>query len=269
MRFYLPLLALAIAATAAAQPTWRFHLAFEDGTGARDTMWFVYDTTATMGWGPGDVDYALGEGAVSMDLSAFNVWQLNWDVDTTKTIALPYSEFPSFQGGAVSAFNYVAPMIIRWDTSLFHASYLPGPESIGMATMGGEYFFFNNNHPELQAFDMLLADSVVVSTEVDFLFPIPVYFAAHDGLGVVDVAVDGEFLIQPNPATDLVRWRPPASVVETSLVDQLGRTVMGPIQKPTSDVLDLSVLPDGLYFLHLLTTTNRHYHARIIKQAHP
>jgi hypothetical protein len=40
-----------------AQPQWRFHLAFEDATGAKDTLWFIYDTTATIGW-----DSHLGEG---------------------------------------------------------------------------------------------------------------------------------------------------------------------------------------------------------------
>ncbi|MEI2419331.1 hypothetical protein V6O07_03590, partial [Arthrospira platensis SPKY2] len=31
-----------------AQPQWRFHLAFEDAIGAKDTIWFVYDTTASI-----------------------------------------------------------------------------------------------------------------------------------------------------------------------------------------------------------------------------
>jgi hypothetical protein len=44
-------LACTLAVAATAQPTWRFHLAFEDGTGAKDTIWFVFDTTATI-WLP-------------------------------------------------------------------------------------------------------------------------------------------------------------------------------------------------------------------------
>ncbi|MBS1569770.1 MAG: hypothetical protein JST45_10040 [Bacteroidetes bacterium] len=75
MRHLILLFALAFAYTATAQPTWRFHLAFEDGTGARDTIWFVFDTTATLG--SGVPDYELGEGAVQMDLDSFNVWILN------------------------------------------------------------------------------------------------------------------------------------------------------------------------------------------------
>ena len=52
MRFILALVVLALSLTTIAQPTWRFHLAFEDGTGARDTIWMVYDTTATLGSNP-------------------------------------------------------------------------------------------------------------------------------------------------------------------------------------------------------------------------
>lgn len=29
------------------QPQWKFHVAFEDATNAKDTIWFIWDTTAT------------------------------------------------------------------------------------------------------------------------------------------------------------------------------------------------------------------------------
>jgi hypothetical protein len=34
--------------TLQAQQPWRFHIAFEDGTGARDTLWMIFDNTATV-----------------------------------------------------------------------------------------------------------------------------------------------------------------------------------------------------------------------------
>jgi len=42
---------LMLVSQAQAQPQWRFHLAFEDAIGAKDTLWFLYDTTATLGGG--------------------------------------------------------------------------------------------------------------------------------------------------------------------------------------------------------------------------
>ncbi|MDX9751426.1 MAG: hypothetical protein RBT71_10135, partial [Flavobacteriales bacterium] len=108
-----------------AQPTWRFHLAFEDGSGARDTLWFIYDTTATM-TSSGNVDYELGEGAVPMGDGAFHVFTRNAHWDSTKTVAWPYSWYPEFNTyNTIEAINWVPPMTIRWDTSLFHAPYLP------------------------------------------------------------------------------------------------------------------------------------------------
>ncbi len=49
-----PLMAL----TLAAQPQWKFHVAYEDATGARDTIFFIWDTSAVV-YG---IDTALGEG---------------------------------------------------------------------------------------------------------------------------------------------------------------------------------------------------------------
>ncbi len=98
MRFLLPLLALALAYTATAQPTWRFHLAFEDGSGARDTLWFVWDTTATIGYVGGTIDYAMGEGSVDMDTTVFNMFMHNANLEPTKTDANPFEGgfYPEF-----------------------------------------------------------------------------------------------------------------------------------------------------------------------------
>ena len=56
-----------------AQPQWKFYLAFEDGIGAKDTMWFIWDTTATfMGY-----DTLLGEKPLSLNNNVFNVYTFN------------------------------------------------------------------------------------------------------------------------------------------------------------------------------------------------
>lgn len=103
-------LAFTLAVAAAAQPTWRFHLAFEDGAGASDTIWMVYDTAATTGsdFNP-QVVYSLGEGATPIDHTSFNVWTWNWDGDSTKTHAFPYSQYPIFDGAIIDAINWPSP----------------------------------------------------------------------------------------------------------------------------------------------------------------
>jgi hypothetical protein len=41
------LLALTFCCSITAQPQWKFHIAYEDATGAKDTIWLIWDTTAT------------------------------------------------------------------------------------------------------------------------------------------------------------------------------------------------------------------------------
>jgi len=151
LRLVQVVLGFALGTTALAQPQWRFHLAFEDATGARDTIWFV------------------------LNMNAFNVWVYNWVLDSTKTHALPYIYFPS-HGAEIRAFNYVFPVTLRWDTALFWADYLPNPAAINTARMDCAHFFSFNNDPYLQAYNMLLDDSVAVELMFpnDALFPLSV-----------------------------------------------------------------------------------------------
>jgi hypothetical protein len=121
-----------------AQPQWKFHIAFEDAIGAKDTIWLIWDTTAH---GSLPTDTALGEGPVSFNYSNFNVWIYNWDGDSTKTRAYPYNAISFLL--EVRAFNYQYPITIRWDTTLFYASYLPLPVGyINAAIIDNDYFFF-------------------------------------------------------------------------------------------------------------------------------
>ena len=73
-RIHLLTLTVLLAMSAAAQQQWRFHLAFEDGTGARDTIWMLYDTAAQLFYANSDplVDTLLGEGPVSFDPGDFH-----------------------------------------------------------------------------------------------------------------------------------------------------------------------------------------------------
>src|SRR5437868_898060 len=107
-KYFLVLFFSILVGSVAAQPQWKFHVAFEDGIGARDTIWFIWDTTAH------DMlptDTVLGEGAVNFNHNVFNVWIYNYDNDSTKTFALSYGTFPS-HGTQIYAFNYQYPITI-------------------------------------------------------------------------------------------------------------------------------------------------------------
>lgn len=145
-----------------AQSTWKFHVAFEDAAGARDTLWMVYDTTAH---GNLPVDTALGEGKFNFDYSKMNMWVYNSDFDSTKTLAYPYTAFPNHSLSNIRAFNYVYPITISWDTALFHSSILPIQPSpymyIDRAFIYDEYFQFVNNDQTMQSYNMLIDNSAI------------------------------------------------------------------------------------------------------------
>ena len=191
-----------------AQPQWKFYLAFEDGIGAKDTIWFIWDTTATfMGY-----DTLLGEKPLFLNNNAFNVYTFNngsMSDDTIKTVAYPYYEY--FEED-IQAFNYELPIKITWDTSLFHADYLP-PEPVGWvnyARLYSDYFFWVNNNPIDNDFDMTLIDTVMSPdpsiTDPWFWqswihFPISIYMHQEETTGVKQLYEEiQDIVFYPNPS---------------------------------------------------------------------
>ncbi|MBS1582997.1 MAG: hypothetical protein JST66_12435, partial [Bacteroidetes bacterium] len=206
-RHFLAALTLLVGLSGAAQPQWRFHLAFEDATGARDTIWLVYDVTATSN--EGGVDTSLGEGAVEMNPGEFNVWMYNWDFDSTKTLAYPYTEFPHHGGQEIHAFNYEYPIILRWDPWLFQAPDLPPPSYIPGGQMLSEYFFWNNNEQDGHAYILGpgWGDSVVVDPPLPqmTLFPLTVNLGVGSTVGIEEAQRPNDLAIRPNPAHDRLK----------------------------------------------------------------
>ncbi len=245
MRFLLPLIALLLTCTSTAQPTWRFHLAFEDGTGARDTILFVFDTTATIGTGFGEVDYALGEGAVAMDPDGFNVWILNSALDSTKTIAFPYAGMFPYITAEIHAFNYTYPITLRWNTALFHAPGLPPPGYIPGAQMQCNYFF---GVPELHVFDMMSNDTTIAPID---LFPLTVNIGIAIDLGLEKQADVSSFTLSPNPASDRLSILVPQTRGDVLVCDVSGMVRLHtPLHGARMD-LDISKLQPGFYLLQV------------------
>ncbi len=265
-------LLLAVACTltvaAAAQPTWHFPICFEDGTGARDTIWLVYDTTATTGWDTPQVDYSLGEGRVDMDPSVFNVWVWNWDNDSTKTVAFPYTEFP-YHNATVYAFNYQYPVTIRWDLTIGAEPFLPqdgGPIDWGM--IYNDYFYYNNNcgGPPCGVFDMSFVDSVVVEDAYPAeVFPADFTLGHNLQLGIAMSQDKSEINVWPNPARNLIRVSGLDDRTTKAVIsDPLGRRLQTGVLTPANNTLHLDNLPEGTYLLNL-TNPKGNEHFKFIK----
>lgn len=240
-------LACAFVLSATAQPTWRFHLAFEDGTGARDTIWFVFDTTAT--GGTSEIDDHLGETAVHMNLDAFNVWILNPEYDSTKTSAAPYVGFYPFMSVEIQAFNYTYPITLRWDTALFHAPGLPPPGYFPGAQMQCDYFF---GVPELHVFDLMSNDTTTAAID---LFPLTVNIGIAIDLGLEEQANGYSFTLTPNPALDQLSIIVPQTRGDVLVRDLSGKICLSAPVYGSRMELDISRLSPGFYLLQLLAET--------------
>ena len=248
-------LACTLTLAASAQPTWRFHLAFEDGTGARDTIWMVFDTTATVGTSFGEVDDALGEAAVQMGPDSFNVWILNSAYDSTKTIAFPYAGMFPYITAEIQAFNYTYPITLRWDTALFRLPWLPAPGfPYDGGTMDNDFFFALNNDPWGHSFILGWSDSVVVEPFHPnmYVFPILVNLGMGSTTGTEELRSMMPLHPLPNPGSDKVSIRDAQPIEEVQLRSLDGR--LWKVLKGQGEQLELNVpeLPNGMYMLCLL-----------------
>ncbi len=157
--FFFSTILLTLFSSVRAQQQWKFHIAFEDATMARDTIWFIWDTTATLS----GIDTLLGEGNTHMNYNDFNVYTIiggPYPGDTTKIVAHPYNE--SFEQ-LIRSTNFELPIKITWDSSMFHAPWLP-PFPVGWvnsALIQNDYFFNINNVEIGGYFDMTITDSII------------------------------------------------------------------------------------------------------------
>lgn len=252
-----------------AQPQWKFHIAFEDATGAKDTIWLIWDNSATF-----DVDTQFKEQAIGLNYNDFNVFIGNVDGDTTKTQALPHP-YP-INDVIVYAINYVQPITISWDSSLFHAPGLPLPLGyVNVANIGNDYFFLVNNDPYYHVFNMLLENKVAAP---DFLwgsqhqFPMNIRVSRDTTLGIED-KTDRNISINifPNPVNDILIIKSNCELkeVEINSIDGKIKRNFNLFEFDNRNEYRLIIenCPSGFYYLKFIhTLSNSSTYEKIIIQ---
>jgi hypothetical protein len=253
-----------------AQPQWKFHIAFEDATGAKDTIWLTWDTSASGGV-IGIVDTLLGEGKTNLDYLQFNTFLINDNYDTTKTLAFPF-QYSLY--AEVKAINYIPPINISWDSSLFHKPGIPLPVGyVNVAQITNDYFFLANNDPYNHVFNMLLDNQV---TAPDFLwgtqhqFPLDISIARNPNLGInYRNILKNNLSIFPNPSKDHITINTLSllEIAEISSADgknsfnlDLNETIINEYN------IEIVQIPSGFYFLKLIDSFNNFYYEKIIVQ---
>ena len=250
-----------------AQPQWKFHVAFEDATGAKDTLWCIWDSSAH---GTLPTDTAFGEGAVTFDHSAFNVWIYNYDNDSTKTRIVPFTWSLALE---VRAFNYQYPLTITWDSSLFSVVF-PWPySSIDQARIDNDYFFFENNQILFQAFNMLL-DNHAYAPSFNWFSQnqFPMYFdisrldTSYTAIYELDL---NRIKLFPNPTRENIRIVSSDKVKMIEVFTESGAKLISKEfsegTQENSYSVSLENLSNGFYFINIINFKNQIYHEKFIK----
>jgi hypothetical protein len=148
------------------QPAWVFPLWFEDGSGAKDTLYFCYDANSQNGI-PYDTIY--GEKKVVLDTSNFNVYYgCSFNFTTflvLKTFVTDTSN--SVLGYPVCIWKAYLPFKIKWDRNLFYNDSLPYPDQDpAPRAKGGFYFDFPMIcvDPGIDCFGTILMTDTIVSS---------------------------------------------------------------------------------------------------------
>lgn len=253
-----------------AQPQWKFHIAFEDAIGAKDTIWCIWDSTATDGQ-LNSVDTALGEAGVTFDYSKFNVWIYNNvpNADSTKTSAIPFNGTFDFQ---VNAFNFQYPITVRWDSSLFHAPGLPYPVGyVDRAIIDNDYFFLVNNDPPEQKFNMLLDNNVVApwfNWGAQSQFPMDIGIMNGFTVGIHEnIIIDNDFYLFPNPSKENVNIKTELEFTTYSILSNEGKLIMKDVLLPRREngyAIPTTEINPGFYHLILTNKKNEMCHEKII-----
>lgn len=237
-------------ATLAQTPEWSFHVAFEDATGSQDTVWLVWDSTATDFFDP-----QLGDSAYQLQGSDFQVFFIDGNnaADTTKVIAR--SPFYNSISGEISAVNYVLPIKMTWDTTLYHIA--TNPKEINSGSLNGSYWFFHNSqwNPtpyDLHQYDLMTTDTATIYEQTlnTIYFPFTMLLRHWTFVpGVESIDEQLWFTVHPNPADDMLHIDCATNNAENeywiTTID--GRFVRTGVAYSNSFNISVQDLPAGLY----------------------
>ncbi len=236
---------------------WSFYLAFEDATGAKDSVWFLMDTAATYPW---SISGLYGEEPLEPDSVSFQVWFLHpLDMQSGNKYDTWLGK-PNFEAYSTELFaeNGIMPYIATWDSSLFTADILyEYGDPIHKATLDNEYFFMQNNSIWYNQYYLTLDDHV----EMPYFwwgssnqFPLDINFE-RGPLGN-DVGLEkmkeSEFSIFPNPATSHILMSFTKSVnADFRIYNANGMLVKSGDVVGDEMKINLNGFASGLYFVEI------------------
>ncbi len=255
---------------------WKFYLAFEDATGAKDTIWIGLDENGTVG----NLNPDLGEVPVQLDSTEFNVWMNVYpSMEAFKTYVGSINHSPSI---IVFGMNQVLPITLSWDTAFFNSPVLQETMAGPICNPRLESSWFENytNAVWLHNQYSMVFDNHVVLPEAPWLlqphFPMTFYTDRNHICEPLDVNNTDDFkqlVLFPNPCTDYLELRTDAVLQQVKVYDLNGRVVLsrnGTGNGSSSAPLRLNVraLPAGMYLLSAVDVNGRSGVQKFMKGNH-
>jgi len=186
----------------------------------------------------------------------------NRNVDSTKVKAYPYSQFPNMSTDEVFAINYTYPVIIRWDTSLFHAPYLPITPPMNIAAIGGDYFWGVIDPACLHCVNMFTRDSLFCEAEI----PAPLFHSntafvlANDPFLSIKT-IEKSFKIYPNPIKNIFYLKGEDRIKSYTIFNMGGICITEKHFEPeiqlSSYPIDVTTYPTGIFIIQLFNHLNQ------------
>lgn len=256
--------------TAQQQPKWFFPIFVEDATGAKDTVYYGYDPTAT------GIDTVFGEYSYPMDSGAFKPYVGQLFNDTYLDVDISDSVY--FVGSAFYLFldNTVFPIKIWWDDiTRLRSDSLPFPDPpIGaprgqiVLDIGSTSAYLTNPGKNAWGGQIIISDTAQTGSDSqtieDTIFladifnnPFPqsvviyVYFRKWTGMPINDITEmnRNEIKIYPNPVSDFLFMSELPSDSYYLIYDLTGRIKSS--NKLNSNMIDVGFLNQGLYLLKI------------------
>jgi len=247
----------------AKEPQWKFWLAFENANGQRDTVFIVFDSTATE-----QPDSLLGEYKVTPDTTKFQVFFANGiGSDSTKVFAVPPKQLG--YNNYIFAINDSNSMKIFWDTSLLKLG-LNGYEmgsfyfkSIYLDQIGIDYFFLNT-------VDSIKLFPFMIQGQYASHFPILGDFPLFKKPNSINHFRSSAISVYPNPSNNAIYVRSISGFNKVELVSVAdGKPVyeFSNLELTYTDLLiDLSSIKRGVYIIKIYNKKNdRYYYEKFIK----
>lgn len=200
------------------QPAWVFPLWFEDGSGAKDTLYFCYDGNSGM---TTLYDTIFGEKKEPLDSIFFQAYYgcaLDSSFSAYKKITFPSPDL----GVSMCFLHTQMPLTLRWDSKVFRSNSLPFPDQSPAPRAQGVLAFDLPMEVTMCSFELplLMTDTTLYAWDTICSFSDSIVFEGTSAsyldfhvtpwTGIL-VGIDNtlsnrsEYFICPNPARDELR----------------------------------------------------------------